>query len=43
MALNGRVGQVLGPFDNTNLLAEKGAISKFTPEITAPILKKLGI
>ena len=41
--LNGRVGQVLGPFDNTDLLSENGAISIFTPETTAPILQKLGI
>jgi hypothetical protein len=41
--LNGRVGQVLGPFDNTDLLSDDGAISKFTPETTAPILSKLGI
>ena len=43
MILNGRVGQVLGPFDNTDLLSENGAISIFTPETTAPILLKLGI
>lgn len=43
MYLNGRVGQVLGPFDNTDLLSEKGAISIFTPETTHPILYKLGI
>lgn len=44
MILNGRVGQVLGPFDaNVDLLAEGGAISDFTPEASAPIIKKLGI
>lgn len=43
MYLNGRIGQVLGPFDNTDLLSEKGAISIFTPEATRPILHKLGI
>jgi hypothetical protein len=43
MALNGRVGQVLGPFDSTDLLSEKGAISEFTPETTLPRLSKLGI
>lgn len=41
--LNGRIGQVLGPFDDTDLLSEEGAISIFTPETTAPVLKKLGI
>lgn len=41
--LNGRVGQVLGPFDSTDLLGENGAISIFTPETTPPILSKLGI
>ena len=43
MYLNGRVGQVLGPFDTTDLLSEEGAISIFTPETTPPILTKLGI
>lgn len=44
MILNGRVGQVLGPFDaNVDLLAEGGAISDFTPEASAPIIEKLGI
>lgn len=41
--LNGRVGQVLGPFDSTDLLSEKGAISVFTPESTKPVLNKIGI
>lgn len=41
--LNGRVGQVLGPFDATDLLSKEGAISIFTPETTAPILIKLGV
>lgn len=42
--LNGRVGQVLGPFNaNDDLLSENGAISVFTPETTEPLLLKLGI
>lgn len=43
MYLNGRIGQVLGPFDSHDLLAEGGAISAFTPEVTKPTLTKLGI
>ena len=43
MYLNGRIGQVLGPFNSTDLLDENGAISIFTPEITRPFLTKLGI
>ena len=43
MYLNGRIGQVLGPFDSTDLLAEGGALSAFTPETTHPTLSKLGI
>lgn len=44
MTLNGRVGQVLGPFDaGVDLLADGGAISDFTPETTLPILYKLGV
>lgn len=43
MYLNGRVGQVLGPFDSSDLLAENGKISKFTPETSQPILSKMGI
>ena len=43
MYLNGRVGQVLGPFDTSDLLAENGKISEFTPESSQPILSKLGI
>ncbi len=43
MYLNGRIGQVLGPFDSSNLLAEGGAIAAFTPEVTKPTLTKLGI
>lgn len=43
MYLNGRIGQVLGPFDSTDLLDEDGAISIFTPETTKPLLIKLGI
>lgn len=42
--LNGRIGQVKGPFDaGIDLLTNDGAIGKFTPEATKPILKKLGI
>lgn len=44
MILNGRIGQVLGPFDaGVDLLAEGGAISDFTPEVTKPIIEKIGI
>ena len=43
MYLNGRVGQVLGPFDTSDLLAENGKISEFTPESSQPILSKMGI
>lgn len=44
MKLNGRVGQVLGPFAaGVDLIAEGGAISDFTPEVTKPNLYKLGI
>lgn len=42
--LNGRVGQVLGPFESgVDLLADGGAISELTPETTRPVLRKLGI
>ena len=42
--LNGRIGQVLGPFSaNIDLLDDNQAIGSFTPETTRPILKKLGI
>ena len=42
--LNGRVGQVIGPFNaNEDLLETNGAIGTFTPETTKPILYKLGI
>lgn len=43
MYLTGRVGQVLGPFDTSDLLAPGGAIFTFTPESEKPILEKLGI
>ena len=44
MTLNGRIGQVLGPFDaGADLLADDGAIGQFTPESTKPIIEKLGI
>lgn len=42
--LNGRLGQVLGPFEaNIDLLSDEGPIGQFTPETTKPILFKLGI
>lgn len=42
--LNGRVGQVVGPFNSgEDLLSRGGLIDKFTPESTVPILLKLGI
>ena len=41
--LSGRVGQVVGPFDSSDLLAKDGAISNFTPESSKPRLSKLGI
>ena len=44
MKLNGRVGQVRGPFQaGVDLIAEGGAISDFTPQVTKPNLYKLGI
>ena len=44
MYLNGRLGQVTGPFESgEDLLADNGAISVFTTETTQPVLKKLGI
>ena len=42
--LNGRLGQVVGPFTaNVDLLDDGQAIGVFTPETTRPILLKLGI
>ena len=42
--LNGRIGQVVGPFvQNKDLLNDDGIIGMFTPETTKPILYKLGI
>jgi len=42
--LNGRLGQVSGPFTaNVDLLDDYQAIGSFTPETTRPILTKLGI
>ena len=32
--MQGRIGQVLGPFDGSDLLAPGGAISKYTVEET---------
>ena len=44
MRLNGRLGQVIGPFDSgVDLLADGGAISELTTETTKPVLSKLGI
>ena len=44
MILNGRIGQVTGPFvAGEDLLSAEGAISQFTPESTIPTLIKLGI
>lgn len=43
MYLNGRVGQVLGPFGSEDLLENGGIISTFTPEDVQPLLRKLGI
>ena len=42
--LNGRIGQVLGPFAaNIDLLNDNAPIGAFTPETTKPVLYKLGI
>ena len=41
--MNGRLGQVLGPFDSSDLLGSEGKISVFTPETTTPTITKLGI
>ena len=42
--LNGRIGQVVGPFTaNIDLLDDNAPIGAFTPETTRPILYKLGI
>ena len=42
--INGRIGQVVGPFEaGVDLLAKGGAIDVFTVETTAPTLLKLGI
>ncbi len=42
--LNGRVGQVCGPFAaNKDLLDDDGAIGMLTPEDTRPVIYKLGI
>lgn len=44
MYINGRVGQVIGPFKTgQDLLSADGPISEFTPETTPPVLSKLGI
>lgn len=42
--INGRIGQVLGPFSaGQDLLAKGGAIDLFTPEISTATILKLGI
>ena len=42
--LNGRVGQVIGPFTaGVDLLDDNAPIGAFTPETTRPILYKLGV
>lgn len=42
--LKGRLGQVSGPFTaNVDLLDDYQAIGSFTPEISRPIIYKLGI
>lgn len=42
--LNGRVGQVVGPFAaNVDLLEDNAPIGACTPEYSKPILYKLGI
>lgn len=42
--LNGRIGQVIGPFvKNVDLLEDNQPIGAFTPETTKPVLYKLGI
>ena len=42
--LNGRIGQVTGPFSaGIDLLNDNAPIGMFTPETTKPILYKLGI
>lgn len=42
--LNGRIGQVTGPFSaEIDLLNDDAPIGMFTPETTKPILYKLGI
>lgn len=42
--INGRIGQVVGPFAaGEDLLAKGGAIDAFTMENTAPVILKLGI
>jgi hypothetical protein len=43
MYLNGRVGQVLGPFGSEDLIKNQGIISVFTPEDSPPRLTKIGI
>lgn len=42
--LNGRIGQVVGPFTaGVDLLNDNAPIGAFTPETSRPVLYKLGI
>lgn len=41
--MQGRIGQVLGPFDSSDLLAPGGVIANYTIEETEPLIIKLGI
>ncbi len=42
--LNGRVGQVVGPFEaGVDLLDSDAPIGTYTPETSRPIIYKLGI
>ena len=42
--LNGRVGQVVGPFEaGVDLLDSDAPIGAYTPETSRPIIYKLGI
>ena len=42
--LNGRIGQVIGPFTaGVDLLDDNAPIGVFTPETTRPVLNKLGV
>ena len=42
--LNGRIGQVVGPFTaGVDLLNDNAPIGAFTPETSRPVLYKLGV